>query len=127
MSSFHPPAGQIFWLWETFLKNVNPLVKVIHAPTVQHQLLQASVDQQNVSEAFEALMFAIYASAVTSINNKECLEVMDIPRSQILERYHRLTQEALNRTRLFETPDVVALQAAVLFIHTVRQCSLSIT
>jgi hypothetical protein len=39
LSSFHPSTGQIFRLWETFLTNVDPLVKIIHVTTVQRQLL----------------------------------------------------------------------------------------
>jgi hypothetical protein len=121
LSSFHPPTGQIFRLWETFLSNVDPLVKLIHVPTVQRQLLQASGDLQNVSKAFEALMFSIYASAITSLSNKECLDLTCLPKSQLLERYHKITQQALTRAGLLGTPDVVVLQAAVLFIHSVYQ------
>lgn len=121
LSSFHPSTGQIFRLWETFLKNVDPLVKIIHVPTVQSQLLQASVDLQNVSEPFEALMFSIYASAVTSLSNEECLELTGVLKSQLLERYHKITQRALTRAGLLGTLDVVVLQAAVLFLHSVCQ------
>jgi hypothetical protein len=119
LSSFHPSTGQIFRLWETFLKNVDPLIKIIHVPTVQRQFLQASVDLQNVSKVFEALMFSIYASAVTSLSNEECLELTDVPKSQLLERYHKITQKALTRVGLLGTRDIVALQAAVLFLHSV--------
>jgi hypothetical protein len=121
LSSFHPSTGQIFRLWETFLNNVDPLVKIIHVPTVQRQLLQASVNLQNVSTGFEALMFSIYASAITSLSNEECLELIGVPKSPLLERYHKNTQQALTRSGLLGTLDVVVLQAAVLFLHSVRQ------
>jgi hypothetical protein len=119
LSSFHPSTGQIFQLWEKFLNNVDPLVKIIHVPTVQRQLLQSSVDLQNVSKAFEALMFSIYASTVTSLNNEECLELTGVPKSQLLERYHKITQQALARAGLLGTLDVVVVQAAVLFLNSV--------
>ncbi|KAE8442512.1 hypothetical protein EG329_003293 [Mollisiaceae sp. DMI_Dod_QoI] len=119
LSSFHPSTGQIFRLWETFLNNVDPLVKIIHVPTVQRQLLQASVDLQNLSEAFEALMFSIYASAVTSLSNEECLELTSVSKSQLLERYQKITKKALARAGLLGTLDVVVLQAAVLFVHSI--------
>jgi hypothetical protein len=98
---------------------VNPLVKVIHVPTVQRQLLEASVDLENVSKPFEALMFAIYASAITSLNNEECLQLTDLSRSQLQRQYYKLAQQALFRAGLLGTSDIVVLQAAVLFFVSV--------
>ncbi len=121
LSGFHPPTSQIFRLWETFLKNVDPLVKIIHVPTVQRQLLQASVDLPNVSKAFEAFMFSLYASAITTLSNEECLELTGAPKSPLLEQHHRVTQQALTRAGLLGTLDIVVLQAAVLFLHSVCQ------
>ncbi len=79
------------------------------------------MDLQNVSEALEALMFSIYASAIMSLRNEECLELTGAPKLQLLERYHKVTQRALSRVGLLGTLDVVALQAAVLFLHSVCQ------
>ncbi len=114
MTSFHPSTKEIYKLWEKFLENVNPLIKVIHVPTVQRQLLEASVDLDNVSKPFDALMFAIYASAIYTLGNEECLELTNFPRSQLQKRYYKLAQEALVRAGIFATRDIVVLQAAVL-------------
>jgi hypothetical protein len=113
LTSFHPSTKLIFKLWEKFLDNVNPLVKIIHVPTVQRQLLEASVDLSNVSRPFEALLFAIYASAITSLSNEECIELTDVPKLQLQNRYYKIAQQALTRAGIFATRDIVVLQAAV--------------
>lgn len=125
LTSFHPSTSQIFRLWETLVKNVDPLIKVMHVPTIQQQLLQASVDLQNVSKEFEALMFSIYAAAVTSLRNEECLELTGLSKSQLLERYHTAAQQAIVRAELLRSLDIILLQAAVLFAHSVFQPFLS--
>jgi hypothetical protein len=44
----HPDPIQIFKLWEAYLTNINPLVKVFHAPTVQRLVLDASGDLNDI-------------------------------------------------------------------------------
>ncbi|KAE9368057.1 hypothetical protein N431DRAFT_471427 [Stipitochalara longipes BDJ] len=116
LTDSHPSTKLIYKLWEIFLNNVNPLVKIIHAPTVQRQLLEASVDLENVSRPFEALMFAIYASAITSLKNEECIELTGLPKLQLQKQYYKIGQLALARAGIFGTQDTVVLQAAVLFV-----------
>lgn len=121
LTNSHPSTKLIYKLWEIFLNNVNPLVKIIHVPTVQRQLLEASVDLESVSRPFEALMFAIYASAITSLRNEECLELTGFTKLQLQKQYYRVGQLALARAGIFGTTDTVVLQAAVLFIVSVCQ------
>jgi len=116
LTSFHPPTIQIFRLWEKFLENVNPLIKIIHVPTVQRELLEASLNLEKISKPFEALMFAIYASAVTSLSNKECEELTGVSQEQLQKRYYKIAQQALTRSGIFGTLDLVVLQAAVLLL-----------
>jgi hypothetical protein len=124
LADSHPSTKLIYKLWEIFLNNVNPLVKIIHVPTVQRQLLEASVDLENVSRPFEALMFAIYASAITSLKNEQCIELTGFSKLQLQKQYYKIGQLALARAGIFGTTDTVVLQAAVLFIVSVRHtCS----
>jgi hypothetical protein len=114
LTSFHPSTKEIYKLWEKFLNNVNPLVKVIHVPTVQRQLLEASVDLENMSRPFEALMFAIYACAIYSMSNEECLELTGYPKLHLQQRYCKIAHQALLRAEIFGTRNIVVLQAAVM-------------
>jgi hypothetical protein len=116
LADFHPSTVQIFRLWQTFVENVNPITKIIHVPTVQRELLEASVNLQEVAKPFEALMFAIYASAITSLSNEECGKLTNIPKQQLRKRYHIVAQQALTRAGVFGTMDIVVLQAALLLL-----------
>ncbi|KAF4637546.1 hypothetical protein G7Y89_g519 [Cudoniella acicularis] len=116
LTSLHPPSTQIFKLWEKFLDNVNPIFKVIHVPTVQREFLQATLNLEKVSKPFEALMFAIYICAVTSLSNEECEALTSVSREQFLKRYFTIAQKALTRAGIFGTTDIVVLQAAVLLL-----------
>src|SRR5277367_1299975 len=76
LRSSHPQPVHMFMLWQTFLDNVNPLVKLFHAPTVQQLILEASSNLDNIAASTEALMFAIYLCAVTSLRNDDCERIV---------------------------------------------------
>ncbi|KAI4245871.1 MAG: hypothetical protein LQ352_006500 [Teloschistes flavicans] len=63
LRSQHPGPDQGLRLWQAFLDNVNPLTKIIHAPTTQEIMLRATRNPNELSSATEALMLAIYSSA----------------------------------------------------------------
>ncbi|MCJ1390838.1 hypothetical protein MMC18_003699 [Xylographa bjoerkii] len=116
----HPSPMHIAVLWQTYLENVNPLTKILHAPTMQKQILEASGDLENVPRALEALMFAIYSLAVNSMTEEECQRVIGEARLTLLDRYTFATQQALLRVRFLKTSDIVVLQAFVLFLLAMR-------
>lgn len=107
---------QAFMLWQTFLQNVNPLSKVIHAPLVQPQVIEASKDFDSVPKPSIALLFAIYAAAVMSLNEEECLNQLDGPRTVLLSRYFVACQQALAASSFLKSRSIVTLQAFVVFL-----------
>jgi hypothetical protein len=121
LSSLHPRPVQIFRLWQTFLVNVNPLVKIFHAPTVQQIILDASGDLANVPRATEALMFAIYLIAVTSLKTEECETMFGEPRSTLLSKYSHGTQQALVNAKFLKSLNLYSLQAFALFLLALRR------
>ena len=116
LTALHPQPVHIFRLWQTFLDNVNPLSKLLHAPTMQHQVLATMGNPGSLSKSMEALMFAIYAAAVASLDNDECMSTMGESRSALLTRYSMATQQALIRAHYLKTSDLVVLQAFTLFL-----------
>lgn len=112
----HPQPVQIFRLWQTFLDNVNPLVKILHTPTVQQLVLETSGNLKDVSKSITALMFAIYLSAVNSLSNAECESMVGQGKSVLLANYYLGSQQALISAGFLKSSDLVVLQAYVLFL-----------
>ncbi|KAI1863438.1 uncharacterized protein JN550_009549 [Neoarthrinium moseri] len=69
---------------------------------------------------FEALMFAIYSTAIMSLSDHECNQRLGEARKSLLSRYVSCTKVALSRTRFMGTTSLVVLQALVLHLHSVR-------
>ncbi len=112
----HPEVVQIFRLWQTFLDNVNPLSKIVHAPTVQKQILEATTNLDEIPKGLQALMFAIYAMAVVSLSNAQCESIMGESKSTLLRKYQNGAQQALIKASFLNSSDMLSLQAYTLFL-----------
>lgn len=121
LSPLHPPPERVFTLWQTFLENVDPLLKMFHTPTVQKQILRASQHLDQIPPPLEALMFSIYYAAATSLSCFECTEELKEERTTLLHRYRFGTEQALAKAGLLTTKDLTTLQACVLFLICARR------
>ncbi|KAF3074184.1 Transcription factor vrtR1 [Trichoderma lentiforme] len=123
----HPDPKHVFRLWQAFADNVNPLTKIIHAPTLQEKILGAAWTAESIAKPLEATIFAVYALAVASMKPTTCLEVFGENRSVLLNRYRSGALRALSCTNLFSTRDLEVLQALTLVIMIDPQSEFSTT
>lgn len=112
----HPEPTQIFLLWQTFVDNVNPLVKILHVPTAQKAVLNAMANLDHVSKGMEALLFGIYVIAVTSMEDGECQSTLHESKASALRRFRSGAQLALRAAGILKTSDMMVLQGFVLFL-----------
>lgn len=112
----HPQPIQAFKLWQTYLDNVNPLIKLFHAPTVQQLMSEANGNLDGIPRNVEALLFAIYCIAVESLSDGECITMMGEPKDVVRQRFRSGAQHALINASFLKTSDVMVLQALTLFI-----------
>ena len=118
--SRHPPPEHIHQLWQIFVENVDPLTKIVHAPTLQLAIQKAASNIEAVPRGFEALMFAIYGAAVMSLKDDECRQRFYEPRKTLLSRFLSATQAALSRAKFMGALSLVVLQALVIHLISVR-------
>ena len=65
-------------------------------------------------------MFSIYAAAVMTLNEDDCIQRLGEPRKTLLSRYISATKAALSRAKFMGTISLVVLQALVLYLLSVR-------
>lgn len=116
----HPLPEQVFTLWQIFLDNVNPLSKIVHVPSLQPAIIEASSHLDKLPRNFEALLFAIYSTAVLSLEPDECDSMLGEPRVVLLKRYRTGTKRALARAKFLGTSDLMVLQAFVIHLLGMR-------
>jgi len=123
VASSHPSPTKIFQLWQKYIDNVEPLLKVIHVLTLQNQIINAMADTARIPRPLEALMFAIYYAAVTSMTDDEVRGYFDEDKTVLLSKYHMATQQALVNAGFLRSTELMVLQALLLYLVSVPKHS----
>ncbi|KAF4461617.1 fungal specific transcription factor domain-containing [Fusarium albosuccineum] len=120
-SQKHPSPSQIPFYWQTFVENVDPLIKIFHIPTMNKWIRGIQGRIRSLDPAEEALMFALYFAAVGSMAPTEVQELLGQDKVTLITQYRHATEQALGRAEFMTSVDPTTLQAFVLFISCLRQ------
>lgn len=121
LSTLHPEQVQVFRLWQIYLENVDPLLKVTHTPTLQSRIINAVSDLEGISLTMEALLFSVYCVSILSLTNQECRSFFGSPRNDLLATYQFACQQSLLNCKALRSGNVESLTA--LFLYLVSLCS----
>ncbi len=109
-------AHVVFLLWETYIERVVPVVKLLHKPTIQAQLVTAIGNTNNIPSSLELLLFAIYFASITSMTAEEYRANLKGDRVELLKRFRSSTESALLRAGLLNTKGLRVLRAFTPFL-----------
>ncbi|ERT00559.1 hypothetical protein HMPREF1624_03933 [Sporothrix schenckii ATCC 58251] len=124
----HPEPRMILHLWQTFIDSVNPVMRIVHVPTTHKQIVDASWDPANAPPATGALMFAVYALALTSMTISEYADMFTTtktrqtsddavpPKRELLTKYRMGAMQCLVAAGILTTRRLDVLRAFTLFI-----------
>lgn len=120
LRKLHPSLTQLFVLWKIFEENVDPVVRILHRPTVRNVIIKASSNTETLSKSQEVLLFAIYYGAVCSLTPAQCNHQLGEDKDQMSSRFRFAVEQALARANFLNTSSLMVLQALVLFLICVR-------
>jgi hypothetical protein len=116
LATLHPDQAKIFRLWQIYLDNVDPLLKVTHAPTLQPRIIDAISDLANISPPLEALLFSIYCVSLLSISEDQCQALFGSPKGELLAGYQFACRQALLNAGVLRSSDHDCLTALFLYL-----------
>ncbi|KAM3519302.1 hypothetical protein NHJ13051_007593 [Beauveria bassiana] len=120
LAEYRPSTIQMFQLWQIYIDNVNPLLKLTHVPTVQQQVIAYSSHPDQSSKNMEALMFAIFLMAVSSLDEQEVQQRLQADRQELLGQLFAGLQQALINANIMRSADLATLQAFLLYMLAIR-------
>ncbi|UZJ52141.1 hypothetical protein CBS101457_001461 [Exobasidium rhododendri] len=116
----HPAPFDIFKFWQIYCDNIHPLNKTLHAPTFQRKISSFGSHLHLAPAADQALFFAVYVAALSSLSTEECEAIFFSTKKTLLEKYQRGTQFWLRQAGLWRTTNLTVLQAFVLFLSSLH-------
>lgn len=73
----HPLPSQIPFLLDVFSENVNIIFQIVHIPTIKNMVRDwRGREMKGLTPANEALMFAIYYAAITSMEEEDVSQIL---------------------------------------------------
>ena len=118
LRSLHPSPVQIEAMCSIYIANVDPINKILHKPTLRRFISGAKdhLDSMPGGSKMQALMFAMYFAAITSLTPQECAAQCGEQKQQLLSRYRYGTEQALMQAELLNSMEMVTLQALVIYL-----------
>ncbi|RKK91283.1 hypothetical protein BFJ71_g11009 [Fusarium oxysporum] len=116
LDGLNPMPSQMLFIWQTYVENVDPFIKVLHTPAIENIVKQLKDNFSSCGHNVEALLFAICLAAIASMDEKTVSFNFNTPREQLLQRYQFGTEQALARANFLTTKDITVLQALVIYL-----------
>ena len=119
---FYPDTQLALWLWNVYVKSVDPVLKILHIPTVQSTVVATILDPRSAPSSTVALTFAIYFAAVTALCHDNNNDPIDLPceKLELLKRYKIALDRLLVVTDLMNRPEIAAIQALAIYVVSTR-------
>ncbi|KAL8835686.1 MAG: hypothetical protein Q9170_003225 [Blastenia crenularia] len=111
LRSLHPEPSQIETMCTKYVNNVDPINRILHKPTLRKFISGARdhLDSMPGGSKMQALMFAMYFAAITSLTQEECLDEFGKQKEDLLSQYRFGTEQALVQAELLNSMEVVTL------------------
>lgn len=116
LATIHPSLEEARLMWDIFLERVDPIIKLIHTTTMWPAIQRTIEQPQSVAKDLEALVFTVYASIVSSMDDDECLSMLKESKAILFKRYRHASRQALINAQFVKTSSLMTLQAYVLYM-----------
>ncbi|CAG8896487.1 unnamed protein product [Penicillium egyptiacum] len=122
LTGLHPLPSQIPFLLDMFSENVNIMFQIVHLPTIKNMVRDwRGREMKGLTPANEALMFAIYYAAVTSMEEEDIILNFGATKAELNLKYRQGLEYALARADFLNAPDFVLVQAFAIFLCLARR------
>ena len=102
-------------LWQTYIRNVDPIMKIIHVPTMQTVIDEVLAGSDAISKGMQSLMAAIKFAAVTSLGDEQCWASLNASRKTMLDLFRSEVQATLDVANFLATHSLITLQAYIIY------------
>lgn len=119
---FYPDTQLALRLWDVYVKSVDPVLKILHIPTIQSAIVATILDPGSAQSSTLALTFAIYYAAVTALCHDDSDELVGLPLEKpvLLKRYQTALDRLLVTTDLMSRSEITSLQALAIYVVSIE-------
>lgn len=125
----HPLPKNILRLWGIYVRNVDPLMKILHRPTLNDEIQKYVYSIQSIfitAAEYQlpapktALLFCIYFAAVSTLSQEQAQSQFGERKEVLVSRYRINAERALAGADYLNSNDLTTLQAATIYVTMLR-------
>ena len=120
LRSLHPPPAHMSVLGALYFSRVDPKFKILHRQTTLSLIFHVSRNPGSYTLGQECLLFAIYYSVITSLNDTDCLNRFGEQQGPLRMKYKTALEVAMVQANILETTEMAALQALTIYLVSLR-------
>ncbi|KAK6444783.1 hypothetical protein FP744_10001031 [Trichoderma asperellum] len=121
LKNYHPLPSHATFLWSVYQETVDPLLKIIHVPTMEAILRDARRSPEKLAPGHETLVFAVYYAAIVALEDGEVQTNFGATKEEMLAQYRYATEQSLAKANFLNTSEFTVVQALTLFLLVVRR------
>jgi hypothetical protein len=109
-------------LCQVYLQNVDPIIKILHRPSLSKWMLEGATTYLGSSEddyAVRALESAVCYTAAITMTEGQCQAAFQMTKSSIMAMRRRMCEDAIENASLLTTRDITVLQAFILYLVSI--------
>ena len=107
-----PSKAVVFALLDIYMHRIDPILKVIHGPSLRVLLLENSA----CGPTIEALKSAIFFTALCTLEKQESIEIVGEAKGKTATKFRIATELSLSKANLLTGRNLTVLQAFVIYL-----------
>ncbi|KAJ6257555.1 hypothetical protein Dda_7340 [Drechslerella dactyloides] len=114
----HPSPPQLLFLWQTFVDEIDPFIKLLHVPSMTRLIREMRGHYSSVGSGTEALVFAVSFATISILSEEDARLNFGTSKEELVVRYQLGTEQSLEKAGILKTSDLAAVQALTVYINT---------
>lgn len=107
---------RLWAMWQHYRSNVDPLLKLVHVPAVQHLFLSTEEELKSITAEAESLKWAICFAAAASLQPAQDDASSCHTSETMLSTYAIKLEQSLAKSRFLADPTIATVQALTLYL-----------
>ncbi|KAK7995516.1 hypothetical protein PG990_014289 [Apiospora arundinis] len=121
-TDLHPLPSQVSYLLDVYSENVNFMAQAVHMPSVSKLAREMrSKGTSSLTPSNEALLFAIYYAAITSMEEEDVKANFGASKSDLNHRFRVGFETAVAKADFLNAPNLTLVQAFIAFLCLARR------
>lgn len=106
--------------WRRYVENVDPLLKILHKPTMEGMMLVPDVYQLGTNYSAAALIQAVCLLAVISMSEEDVLTNLENTKETLMRSCVSLTEQTLMAANFLDAQHLGTIQALLLYLYYLK-------